>query len=261
MYKELPPVRELSIRINNYLAQAIQAGRSVSIVGPFVASADLSDSNPYRNYAVPLPDADPEEKDIAGLIDWFVSRERKPRLEYLPQAASALEAKLRAAGFEAEGLLPLMTLRPGNLELIPLPEGIEFLRPLTDKEFRAVAQAQNEAYGAGEATDADVARLRNNVQLAGEVLAACDAVTGRVVGAGLYTPSHDEVTEIAAIGVLQPYRRRGIAAALTARLARIAQEHGITLPFLMAEGQVEQRIYERAGFELRTQILHISLPA
>jgi ribosomal protein S18 acetylase RimI-like enzyme len=242
------------------LAEAIQAGRSASIVGPFIASADLTDPNPYRNYAVPLQDADPEEKDIAGLIEWFVSRERKPRLEYLPQAAAALEAKLLAAGFKQEGLLPLMTLRAGDLEIVHLPERIEYLRPSTDEEFRAVAQTQNDAYGGGEATDSDVVRLRNNVQLSGEVLAAYDAVTGRVVGAGIYTPPYDGVTEIAAIGVLRPYRRRGIAAALTARLARTSQESGIAFPFLMAEGQAEQRIYERSGFELRTQILHISRP-
>jgi hypothetical protein len=46
---------------------------------------------------VPLQDADPEEEDIADLIEWFVSRDLKRRLEYVPRAAVAVEVKLRAA--------------------------------------------------------------------------------------------------------------------------------------------------------------------
>jgi len=48
---------------------------------------------------------------------------------------------------------------------------------------------------------------------------------------------------------------------VTAKLVERAASEGIELPFLMAGGPAEQRIYERIGFEVRASVLHISLAA
>ncbi len=57
-----------------------------------------------------------------------------------------------------------------------------------------------------------------------------------------------------------PFRRRGIAGALTTRLVQEAFDVGVTLAFLMAAHEAEERIYTRAGFSTTGEILHISLP-
>jgi predicted acetyltransferase len=70
----------------------------------------------------------------------------------------------------------------------------------------------------------------------------------------------NQTTEIAGIGVRVPFRRRGIAGALTARLLREAFDAGVAVAFLMPGHEEGFRVYTRAGFWASGEILHISLP-
>jgi predicted GNAT family acetyltransferase len=54
------------------------------------------------------------------------------------------------------------------------------------------------------------------------------------------------------------YRRRGIAAALTSRLAESASDNGVETIFLMAHGDNEVALYGRVGFAHIGEVLHIS---
>jgi predicted GNAT family acetyltransferase len=72
---------------------------------------------------------------------------------------------------------------------------------------------------------------------------------------------YDGVTELAAIGVREKFRRRGIAAAMVGWLTDAAFAKGMTLVFLMAHGADEARIYARAGFVEHGEVLHISFSA
>jgi ribosomal protein S18 acetylase RimI-like enzyme len=251
----------LGRQINAYLAKAAGNGGVVASVGPFTASADPNDSTPFRNYAIPASDAAPRAGDVADLVTWYKSLERKPRLEFVSEAAAAVEPALLAAGFEVEGRLALMTLGENGVQPTAIPAGIELLSASEEADLRNAAKVQNEAYDAGDVTDADVARLKRNVDHSGAVVCARDILSGQIVGAGLYTPAHAGVTEIAGVGVSPAFRRRGVAAALTAKLAESALSRGIDLPFITPDGVREQRIYERVGFEVRMSILHISLPS
>ncbi|MGB6165124.1 MAG: hypothetical protein WCF33_11635 [Pseudonocardiaceae bacterium] len=69
---------------------------------------------------------------------------------------------------------------------------------------------------------------------------------------------YDGVSELATIGVRIPYRRRGIAAALTALLTRACPTAGITTPFLTLVGEAAERIYRSVGYRPVTEMLHIS---
>lgn len=82
-----------------------------------------------------------------------------------------------------------------------------------------------------------------------------------VWGAGLCAPPHHGVSELAAVGVRDAYRRRGIAAAVTAHLTRIGPEVGVHRPFLTPAAEAEERIYHRVGFRTATTMLHVSRPA
>lgn len=67
------------------------------------------------------------------------------------------------------------------------------------------------------------------------------------VGGGSYSPV-DGVAEIAGVGVLPAYRRRGLAGQLTYALVCDALASGVTLVFCSAQTPEVARVYEAVGF-------------
>ncbi len=250
--------RDTDRRIQLYLRASLSASRETAQIGSFLASSDPTSANIYRNYAVPNDEANPKPSEISALVGWYEQRSRVARLEYLPGAAPRVEQALILSGFSAEGRLPLMISKMETGKQFWCPEAIEIVTAQDDVTLRAAAHAQNEAYGEANTTEADVTRLRRTIQSGGMVLLARDSQTGEPAGAGLYSAPFGGVTEIAAIGVRPRFRRRGIARALTSQLNTAAIDSGIHVPFLMAAGQAEERLYTRAGFVTCSEILHIS---
>jgi GNAT superfamily N-acetyltransferase len=163
---------------------------------------------------------------------------------------------LLAAGFEIEGRLPLMTCETPVFASLP---GIELVAPSTEDEFRGVAEVQWEAYEERDPiTDSAIEGLRRTADTGGVVVLARDVETGEPAGAGLCVAPYEGVTELAAIGVRERFRRRGIAATMAGWLAAAALEKGMSLVFLMAHGADEARIYARAGFVEQGEVLHVS---
>lgn len=247
-------------RIQAYLRIAASQGRDVERIGPFLATFNRHEENLFLNYALPDDGAEPRPGDVAGLIAAYERRDRTPRLEYIAQLAPAVEAALLAAGFVAEGRLPLMICAPGEERPLPTPEGIELIAPVADDELLGAVAAQNEAYGAPPPAPEVVNRLRASLATGQILILARVAATGEPVGAGVCTAPAQGLSEVAGIGVRAQFRRRGVAGALTVRLAREAFAAGVALAFLMAAHETEARIYERAGFTRCGEILHISRP-
>ena len=244
--------------VHAYL-RALVGARAVP-VSPFLVSFDEHDAGLFRNYAIPDDNATPTEAQVAELVAVFTGRSRTPRLEYLPGLCPDVEPGLLAAGFVPERRLPVMSCAPAAVMTRTAPEGIRLSLACSDVELRQAAEAQNEAYGQQETTDYDVARLRGTVKGGGLVALALDISTGRSVASGLCAPPHCGVSELAAIGVRGSYRRRGIAAALTAFLTRACASANITTPFLTPVGEAEERIYRSVGYRPVTEMLHISQP-
>jgi ribosomal protein S18 acetylase RimI-like enzyme len=227
-------------------------------VGPFTVAFDSDSNSPFRNYAVPDDGARPTPAEVAELRNAFVARERLPRLEFLPAAAPVAEDALLRAGFVTDARLPIMTCAPAQLRELAPPRDVE-LGAAAGDALREAAAVQNAAYGGSPATDADVARLAETVAAGGVVGLAREA-SGRAVGSGLVTAPSDGLAELAAVGVLPQWRRRGIAVALTGVLGRAAFDRGITTLMLMAY-EAEQGIYARAGFTAAAEIIFVSDPA
>ena len=91
-------------------------------------------------------------------------------------------------------------------------------------------------------------------------LLARDTAGGLVVGGGVATIPAAATSEIAGIAVVESHRRRGIAGAITARLAVELFAGGVTTAFLTPGDEGAQSVYARAGFADTTEILHMSLP-
>lgn len=234
------------------------AGRA-SQVGPFLVALDPDTANPYRNYAVPDPDAAPTPAEVDDLVAWFAARQRRPRLEYLAPNPP-VDAALAAAGFTVANRLPVMLLvAPADLVPPATPAGIDLLLAEDEPRLWSAARVQNIAYGEAEAGEADVRRLRRTVERGGRVALAVDAATGEGVGSGLCTAPTEGRSEIAAVGVRPEWRRRGIAAAVTALLCAEVHRLGMRA-FLQAEGEAEQRIYRRLGFTDVGELLDVRGP-
>ncbi len=245
-------------RIQSYLRVAASHQRDTERIGSFLATFSRSNDNPFLNYAIPDDNATPSSADVTDLIAAYEKRLRKPRLEYVAQLAPAVEGALIDAGFRVEGHLPLMICAPGSEQILPTPPGIELILPVSDADLLATVAVQNEAYGDPPPDSVSINHLRSSLEAGGIAVLARLTATGEPVGAGVCSvPSH-QTTEIAGIGVRDAFRRRGVAGALTSRLVQEAFAVGVSVPFLMAAHEAEERIYARAGFSIVGEILHIS---
>lgn len=244
--------------IQSYLRFAASSQRDTAQMGPFLATFSRSSTNPFLNYAIPDNSAAPTPADVTALISAYEGRGLRARLEYVERLAPLVEPALTAAGFTVEGRYPLMVCTPGAEKALPIPDNIELIVPTSDSELRDTVTVQHEAYGESGPSFEDVQRLRESLTMGSIAVLARDATTGEPAGAGQLTVPGEMTTEIAGIGVRPPFRRRGIAGALTARLVREAFAAGVSVAFITPGHDEEARIYSRAGFVPVGEILHIS---
>lgn len=221
----------------------------------FVATLHPKDPLLYFNYAMPLPDVAYTPAHVAGLVAAFEGVERTPRLEYIGAATPGLEPLLLAAGFVVERRAPMMVCRAAAD--VAVPDGFTLAIVEDIPDLYAAARIQREAFGdPGEVTSVDnlIGLIR------GGGLVALSHAGDEPAGAGALSSPRDGTAEVTGIGVMPPYRRRGLGAAITALLTREGLASGYDLIFLAAAGPDEARNYERAGFTTIGDIIHISRP-
>lgn len=246
-------------RIQSYLRIAASRARDTERIGPFLATFSRHSANPYLSYAIPDDGANPSPGHIDALVAAYQHRQRTPRLEYLPGVAPVVEAALLAGGFAVEARLPVMACAPGELRRVPTPSGIELVTPVSDAALLAAVTVQYQAFGdPTPVTDADVASLRDSIKAGGLVVLALEPHTDVPARIGVCSVPCDGVAELAGIGVHPSFRRRGIAGAITARLAREAFAAGVTTAFLTPVDHDAGRVYTRAGFAATASVvLHV----
>ena len=245
-------------RIQSYLRVVAPTGRDELQVGPFQATFHPKSTNPYLNYAIPRDAAEPTQQEVVALISAYRQRGRRARLEYVGDLAPRVEQALLARGFQIEGRLPLMAFGGSDIAKVQPPEGIDLVIPTTDEDLYAMATVQAEAYGE-EVPDLGIVADRRTALDHGSLAMVARNLDTKIVAAGSSSPIRDGLSEIAGIGVIPAQRRRGIATALAQRLAIELMTRGADLPWLMAAGDSEQHAYERAGFVVIGEILHISV--
>jgi GNAT superfamily N-acetyltransferase len=246
-------------RIQNYIRINASRGRDLERVGPFLATFSPHTDNPYLNYAIPDADARPTAADAHSLASAFERRARKPRLEFLPGLAPAVEPALAACGYTVDGRLPLMDCPPEAVVDQPVPGGIELIAPGTDDEILGLLAVQHDAYGnLHRPTADDIARHREARAAGVLALLARDLDNGLPAGGGLCDAIHDGIAELAGFAVAEAYRRRGIAAAITSHLTRAAHEAGAVTAFLTPGGPEAERVYARAGYQRSNEVVFMS---
>lgn len=241
--------------------RAAASRRSGGRAGPFTIGIDPHSDDPMRNYAVPDQDARPDAGDTDALIAFFRRSHRIPRLEYIEEDAPSTWPALAAAGFAVERRTPVMIATPATPLTPRSPTGITIRQATSDADLTAAAVVQHHAYQVPNPPGPhDIDRLTSLTRRGGLVAIAVDDFSGTVAGTGLVDITGDRpaVGELAAVGVLTAFRRRGIASVLSAYLARTAHSRGVSLVFLEAEPE-EEEIYRRTGFTEATTKLWTSI--
>ncbi|MFH9616915.1 GNAT family N-acetyltransferase [Streptomyces pratensis] len=227
-------------------------------VGPFTVRHNPGWDLKFANYAIPDQDAEPTAQEVTDLVGAFRSRDRLPRLEFLPAWAPAVEPALLAAGFTVENRAPVMACTADGL-FTPKPvDGLRIAEPVTADEFAAAAAVQHTGFGGeGGPDDGEIAWLRGAT--AGGGVSALATVAGLPAGAGGCSAPADGIGELAGLAVAGGFRRRGVGAALSAWLTRTAFDRGFTTVWLEPGGPDVERIYASIGYRRAGEKLNISL--
>ncbi|MFE2179397.1 GNAT family N-acetyltransferase [Streptomyces sp. NPDC059455] len=227
--------------------------------GGFVAGIDPGTTSPYINYATPLPGARPTARDVMELIEAFRVRGLKPRLEFAPDAAPAVEPALREAGFGVEATHAYLVCTPERLAVPRDTAAAPVAVPATDEDYRAIDAALSEAFTSEfAASEEGAARLRR-IQEDGGAVRFVRAPDGGCAGGATCSAPAVGTAELAGVGTRPAFRGRGIAAAVTAALAETMFARGARSVWLEYSGEGSRRVYERVGFEPRGTRLYMSL--
>jgi GNAT superfamily N-acetyltransferase len=232
-------------------------------VGPFTLFVGRPGG--YGYYARPrLVETTPATiGDVRKLLERQRERDVPRSIEWVDEITPGLDKVAAEAGYEIERY-PLMALKgevrgeAGRTRLIdPLDEDV-----LVEARAAIAVAFDNEGTRRGEAgvEARDAAResshvvlgdwFREAVRSGHFILAAAysmDAPEAGAVGGGSLMPA-GPAAEIAGVGVLPAYRRRGLAAQITYVLAAEGRRRGVETIFCSADSDDVARVYAGVGF-------------
>lgn len=243
---------DLITRLQAYMRETARGQYESEPVPPFTAFFHPRDLLTYLNYAVPdAPAVGDLAEPLAALRAAYRARSRRLRLEFIEEYAPDLAPALRAGGLSEWARQPLMVCTPETWRAAPEVAGLTIAVLTSESPLEAVREnlITNELgfnpSGLGAFSDEDTARFRAGLTTSRAMTAALD---GLPAGAGTFNPPQDGLAELVGIATLAPFRRRGVATALTALLARTAFSLGAEVAFLSAADEGAARVYERVGF-------------
>jgi GNAT superfamily N-acetyltransferase len=109
-------------------------------------------------------------------------------------------------------------------------------------------RVQRQGFNPAEVSTVTETEIEDWRQGLGEGRAFLAYLDGQAASAGQYTPPSDGLVELVGIATLEPFRRKGLAAALTAQAVQTAFAAGVEVACLSAGDEAASRVYQRAGF-------------
>lgn len=245
-------MNELIEALQAYQRKAAAHTRHTAAHPPFHLYIHPSDSFRFYNYAIPDEPVEAlSREELEGLRAAFAAHGRTLRFEFLQEYAPKLRGLLDALAVPLEGENPLLVCTPQTWADVPGPVALD-VRRLTpassDDEIAASINVGSRGFGEvdREANAERIADMRRRLGMGSAYFVAW--LKGEPVGVGAYTVPLDGFTELVGIATLPEARRRGIAGAVTAEMARHAFQEGVRTAFLTAADDDASRVYQRAGF-------------
>jgi ribosomal protein S18 acetylase RimI-like enzyme len=250
-------------RLQRSLGAIAAIGREQLRIGPFDAFVDHLREPKYYSFALADPGAAAEDLAAAlvPLREAFSSRARTARTEFIEEVVPAMEAVLVAGGWQISERIPVMVCTPDRLAPPLSPEGLAVQTVDGDSPAELLLgflRAQRLAFAdESPITEEEIARWRER---APRQFAAVGLVGDEISGTAVCTPIYDGVTEVVGVATPRRFRRRGIAAAVTATVVSAAFEAGAEVAWLTAAGPSAQGIYARSGFSVQGTLLAYDAP-
>lgn len=200
----------------------------------------------------------PTFKELAQAIEGPAGRNRGRHWRLVardPATVQHLDELLLPRGFSRQVCVAMALRKPAPSLPVPAGIGLVLASPDDDSLLRAICDSQDLVrrdeiwYGVEVSRQMDALALRQMREGGAEFLAARKA-DGEVVSS-LLLRCRDGVGFIADVGTSPTWRRRGLASALVAAAAALAQERGCAAVGLTARrGGAPSRIYSDIGFEI-----------
>jgi len=242
-------VTEILGSIQDSLIEGLTPSRDATRTGGLLTLFHKSSSLKYVNQTVPVGDV--FRADLEELKQECASRDRSPFFEFHLELWPAVPPLLEEAGFVRLNTLPVMGI--ARADWGGYPSDIE-VRDCTRDDLTNLHRVGALSFG-GDPDEPEDQGLANAIE-AGRMLACLAFCDGKPVGLGLAVGTK-KIREIAGVGTLPEYRRRGVAAAVNARLADRFFALGGELAWLTPGNDEARRVYERVGFRhFATQVAY-----
>ena len=203
------------------------------------------------NYALPdVCEGRDLQTDLRDLLSLFGERARTPTLQFIEELFPHLVPLLISSGWSEQTRSPVMIYTPEISRPVPEIVGLTITTLSSSSSVEAIREGlDTNALGfdpqAERSTIQEAEEFRQTLTLSRAFTAS---LHGQPVGAGMFTEISNGWTELLGITTLEPFRRQGIAATLTASMTQHALQQGATHIFLMAANEQAGRVYERVGF-------------
>jgi ribosomal protein S18 acetylase RimI-like enzyme len=248
-------------RLDRYYDGVPRAAARIETIGPFTLFIKDGPGWPY--YARPTIGAGTFEADD---VERVRARQRALEVpeafEWVAETSPGAQQAVAASGL-AVHMHPLMVLDASAPHAAPAPAKVVVRKVRVDDDLRLIGAVGHLAFGApGTAagdvgtealaaaatptSDAALEFQRERLRVGRTVTIAAFTSDGAPVAIGSHQPL-DGVSEIVGVGTLPAFRRRGIAAAITALLIEDALRQVDTV-FLSAGDEDVARMYGRLGF-------------
>jgi GNAT superfamily N-acetyltransferase len=249
---------ETSAKIHAYYRATAGVNTKAVPVPPFTLYLHATDRSQHANFIIPDTPVDGEISEAMRVVEATCEAHAcRAHVRFLHAYSPELPLALQACGYDQAERWSLLVCTPESYRPAPVVPGLEMVTISHDSSLEEVKEGWN-ANTLGYDLNADLA-TDEQAQAFRQSLEACRAFTarlhGQAVGAGMFNPIREKVTELVGITTLAPFRRRGIATQLTAFATQGAFALGAELVFLIPENREAARVYERVGFSLYTSLL------
>jgi ribosomal protein S18 acetylase RimI-like enzyme len=249
---------ELISQIDRAYVKGVATKPDLLRSGPFLISLNPDSNLCWLNNAV----VEDEEAilgsaEVDSMVGVFIAHDRMPRMELFKELWPELIALLQSKGFEIESELPVMVCTKESFVPQFNPDVVvEMLTP--DSDPVPYMKVVDLAFEHDDPITSDrIERLRASLRR-NAMWCALATFDGHPAAGACLIPS-ERTAELAGVGTVSEYRRRGAASTVSSALL---QECFATcdVVWLSAGDDVSKAVYERLGFQLIGTQVNISKP-